>query len=284
MLVLENVLESEKGVLTVEEGRLKSFDGPSTGTLASLGRRCFLENREQFESAMSAKKQEMAGTAKHCSAQLEPGAGGQRAKSCRPIWRCICANAPRSGRLVVNGDRLMFCEPEYPTVTVGDHEAFMEFALVQAAKSPPASNKFCVGAVLVDEDKGEVLSTGYSLEYLQDYKGDRGTTHAEQCCFIKIADKHDLPEERIHEVLPANTVLYTTMEPCSERLSSNTTCVTRILRLKDAIKTVYVGIREPGTFIANKNGQEMLESNGVKVVYPVEHLQQKIVEVTMNGH
>ncbi|KAF5560597.1 hypothetical protein FPHYL_6565 [Fusarium phyllophilum] len=171
-----------------------------------------------------------------------------------------------------------------PTFQVGDHEAFMEYALAQAKKSPPAGNKFCVGAVLVDAAKGRVLSTGYSLEYPRDYKGDPGTTHAEQCCFIKIADEHNLPEERIHEVLPPDTVLYTTMEPCNERLSGNVTCATRILRLKGAIKTVYVGIREPGTFIANNDGQERLEANGVKVLYPVEHWRDRITEISMAGH
>ncbi|KAK2690382.1 hypothetical protein QWA68_011262 [Fusarium oxysporum] len=172
----------------------------------------------------------------------------------------------------------------YPKFEVGDHVAPMEFALTQAKKSPPAANKFCVGAVLVDAAKGRVISTGYSLEYPRDYNGDPGTTHAEQCCFIKIADEHNLPEGRIHEVLPTNTSLYTTMEPCNERLSGNMTCVTRILRLKSAIKTVYVGIREPGTFIANNDGQQRLEANGVKVVYPVEHWRDRIIEISMAGH
>ncbi|KAH7309619.1 cytidine deaminase-like protein [Stachybotrys elegans] len=172
----------------------------------------------------------------------------------------------------------------YPSFPVGDHVSFMEYAIEQARKSPPAGNKFCVGACLVDEDTGKVLSTGYSLEYPRDYKGDLGTTHAEQCCFIKIADEHNLPEEAIGQVLPANTVLYTTMEPCNERLSGNTTCATRIIRLNGAIKTVYVGIREPGTFIKHNDGQERLEAHGVKVVYPVEHLKEKITQVSMAGH
>ncbi|KAJ5278242.1 hypothetical protein N7524_004395 [Penicillium chrysogenum] len=177
----------------------------------------------------------------------------------------------------------MSCQTN-PSFPVGDHEAFMDLALIQAQKSPPGANKFCVGAVLVDADNGKVLSTGYSLEYAQDYKGDPGTTHAEQCCFIKIADEHNLPEERIHEVLPANTALYTTMEPCNERLSSNMTCTTRILRLKSAIKTVYVGIKEPRTFIAHNDGQGRLEANGVKVVFPVEYWRSKITKISMNGH
>ncbi|CVL10612.1 related to RIB2-DRAP deaminase [Fusarium proliferatum] len=172
----------------------------------------------------------------------------------------------------------------YPTFAVGDHEAFMEFTLTQAKKSPPAANKFCVGAVLVNAATGRVISTGYSLEYPRDYKGDPGTTHAEQCCFIKIADEHNLSEESIHEVLPKDTTLYTTMEPCNERLSGNMTCVNRILRLKSVIKTVYVGIREPGTFIANNDGQQKLEANGIKVVYPVDHWRDKIMEISMTGH
>jgi pyrimidine deaminase RibD-like protein len=61
-------------------------------------------------------------------------------------------------------------------------------------------------------------------------------------------------------------------------------CATRILRLKDAIKTVYVGIKEPGTFIAQNDGQNRLEANGVKVEFPVEHWRDKITKVSMNGH
>lgn len=160
----------------------------------------------------------------------------------------------------------------------------MEYALGQARKSPPAPNKFCVGAALVNADTGEVLSTGYSLEYPRNHGGDPGTTHAEQCCFIKIAEKHGLPEERIGEVLPPNTALYTTMEPCNERLSGNMTCATRILRLGGGVKTVYVGIKEPGTFIAKNDGQVRLEGNGVNVVFPVEHLKDKITKVSLAGH
>ena len=63
----------------------------------------------------------------------------------------------------------------------------MGYALEMARLSPPASNKFCVGAVLVDVDNNEVLLTGYSLELPRDFMGDPGTTHVEQCCFIKIA-------------------------------------------------------------------------------------------------
>jgi pyrimidine deaminase RibD-like protein len=172
----------------------------------------------------------------------------------------------------------------HPSFKIGDHEGFMEYAIKQAQKSPPAPDKFCVGAVLVDADKGEVLSTGYSLEYPKDYKGDPGTTHAEQCCLIKIADRHGLPEEAIGAVLPPNTVLYTTMEPCNKRLSGNMPCATRLIRLGGAINTVYVGIQEPGKFIGHNDGQARLEAHGIKVIYPVEHLRAKITETSLAGH
>jgi pyrimidine deaminase RibD-like protein len=74
------------------------------------------------------------------------------------------------------------------------------------------------------------------------------------------------------------------MEPCNERLSGNMTCTTRILRLKSVIKTVYVGIKEPGTFIAHNDGQGRLEANGLKVIFPVEHWRERITKVSINGH
>ncbi len=178
---------------------------------------------------------------------------------------------------------MMTLEPSHPTVAPGDHKGYMEYALEQARLSPPAPTKFCVGAVLVDADKNEILSTGYSMELPADTPADPGNTHAEQCCFIKVAQKHNLPEERIGEVLPKNTVLYTTMEPCNKRLSGNRTCVERILRLNGAIKVVYVGIKEPEIFIGENAGRKKLEDAGVVVKF-VEGLQDRILDVSTAGH
>ena len=170
----------------------------------------------------------------------------------------------------------------HPAIAAKDHKGYMEYALKQAQLSPPASTKFCVGAVLVDADANEILSTGYSLELPRDSLGDPGSTHAEQCCFIKVAQRHNLPEERISEVLPPNTVLYTTMEPCNKRLSGNRTCVERILRLNGAIKVVYVGIREPEVFVGVNTGIQRLKDAGVKVEL-VENIDG-IYEVSTAGH
>lgn len=173
--------------------------------------------------------------------------------------------------------------PLRSNIAAGDHKAYMEYALEQARLSPPAPTKFCVGAVLVDADENEVLSTGYSMELPGDRPGDPGNTHAEQCCLIKIAEKYHLPEERIGEVLPKNTVLYTTMEPCSKRLSGNRTCVERILKLSGAIKVVYVGIKEPEIFIGENTGRKRLEDAGVMVRF-VEGMDDRILEVSTTGH
>lgn len=177
----------------------------------------------------------------------------------------------------------MACEPSQTIIAAGDHKGYMEYALERARQSPPAPTKFCVGAVLVDADKNKILSTGYSIELPGDTLGDPGSTHAEQCCFIKVAQKHNLPEERIGEVLPENTVLYTTMEPCNKRLSGNRTCVDRILRLNGAIKVVYVGIKEPEKFIGENVGRKKLEDAGV-VVTIVEGMEDRILEVSTAGH
>ncbi|KAJ0119715.1 hypothetical protein J7T55_013918 [Diaporthe amygdali] len=170
-----------------------------------------------------------------------------------------------------------------PVISPGEHSRFMLHALEKAALSPPAPTKFCVGACLVNADTGEVLSTGYSQELPGDRPGDPGSTHAEHCCFIKISEQHGIPEGRIRDVLPKNTVLYTTMEPCNSRLSGNKCCVDRIIELKDAIRTVYVGIQEPDTFIVGNSGRDRLEAAGVKMVI-LEGLEDQIMPVTMAGH
>jgi pyrimidine deaminase RibD-like protein len=82
---------------------------------------------------------------------------------------------------------MMASEQSHPAIAAGDHKAFMEYALEQARHSPPAPTKFCVGAVLVDADKNEILSTGWSLELPDNNPADLERTHAEQCCFIKVA-------------------------------------------------------------------------------------------------
>lgn len=175
--------------------------------------------------------------------------------------------------------------PNHDIIQPGDHVGYMYLAAEQAKLSPPSPAKFCVGAVLVDAERNEILSTGYSEELPRDRPGDPGSTHAEHCCFIKVGDRHGLPDASIGRVLPRDTVLYTTMEPCNERLSGNRTCVERILGLEGALKTVYVGILEPGTFIAKNEGIKRLRDAGI-IVHLLDDpsLRKSILDVTFRGH
>ncbi|KAK3903967.1 bifunctional protein RIB2 [Staphylotrichum tortipilum] len=163
----------------------------------------------------------------------------------------------------------------YPTIIKGDHKGYMKCALEEARRSTPSPSKFCVGAVLVDADDNKILSTGYSKELQPESPDDPGSTHAEHCCFIKIAQRHGVQASEIAPFLPPNT-----------RLSASRTCVDRILDLDTGIKTVYVGIREPDTFIQRNEGIRRLEDAGVKVVLMDEDpgLRALILEATFAGH
>ncbi|KAF2003611.1 cytidine deaminase-like protein [Amniculicola lignicola CBS 123094] len=162
-----------------------------------------------------------------------------------------------------------------------DHAAYMYQALDQAHESPPKASNFRVGALVVDADTGYVLERSYTLAL-------EGNTHAEQCCLSKLAKAHDLPEERVGEILPPNTVLYTTMEPCNLRLSGNMPCVDRIIRTKtkdgeQAIRKVYIGVKEPEKFVGENQGRSKLEEHGIEVIH-VPGFEEDILLVATAGH
>lgn len=129
---------------------------------------------------------------------------------------------------------------------------------------------------MVDTDTNKILAHGYTLEL-------EGNTHAEQCCLIKLSQAHGVSEESLAQVLPKNLALYTTVEPCSKRLSGNLPCAERILRLAGTIKTVYVGVMEPKKFVADNTGREALEMAGIQFVH-VGGLEDEILTVAKAGH
>jgi pyrimidine deaminase RibD-like protein len=157
------------------------------------------------------------------------------------------------------------------------HRHYLRLCLNEARKSPPKPSNFCVGALLLDTSVSppRILCTGYTLEC-------PGNTHAEQCCFQKLADSHSLAEERVGDVLPDGVVLYTTMEPCWVRLSGNLPCVQRIVRA-GKIKTVVSGVREPEKFVGENEGRSVLEKAGIECVY-VTGLEEEILAVATAGH
>ncbi|KAF2258023.1 cytidine deaminase-like protein [Lojkania enalia] len=171
--------------------------------------------------------------------------------------------------------------PPQPSIDPKDHSTYMRLALDQAQESPPKPSNFRVGALLVDGDTGTILSRGYTLEL-------EGNTHAEQCCLIKFARAHDLPEEQVGEALPQNAVIYTTMEPCNLRLSRNLPCVDRIIRTKykdgrTAIKKVYLGVNEPEKFVGENKGRAKLKEYGIECIH-VPGFEEDILRVATAGH
>lgn len=138
----------------------------------------------------------------------------------------------------------------FPDWALEPNRKYMELALEEAKKCEGTETAFSVGALLVKD--GEVLATGYSREL-------PGNTHAEQCALEKYFAAHNTND------VPPGTVIYTTMEPCSERLSGNLPCTDRILGT--SIKTVFVGVLEPTTFIANNVGKDKLTSAGIEYIH-----------------
>ncbi|KAI9143546.1 cytidine deaminase-like protein [Paraphysoderma sedebokerense] len=173
--------------------------------------------------------------------------------------------------------------------SVSYDEKYLRLAIAEAQKSLAVPSAYCVGCVIIDSRNETVLSTGYSREI-------EGNTHAEECALIKLNQKFntEFPSQcsspsqingtteistsiianldgskkyRWHPqllLLAPHLTLYTTMEPCSNRLSGNISCTTHIL--DTGIKRVVLGIKEPDHFV-KCTGVSTLLDNGVKVVH-----------------
>ncbi|ORX63937.1 hypothetical protein DL89DRAFT_272854, partial [Linderina pennispora] len=108
--------------------------------------------------------------------------------------------------------------------------AFMRMAIAEARNCTSVESAYNVGAVITDGTqvlKHRLLSP--------------------QCALMALADKN---------ISTANTTMYTTMEPCSTRLSSNVPCVKRVLNAK---------IARPPNFV-HCTGIEELRNHGVQVI------------------
>ncbi|GAA6061774.1 hypothetical protein JCM10212_001380 [Sporobolomyces blumeae] len=162
------------------------------------------------------------------------------------------------------------------TETTSDpiHVANMRLALSVAQQSTYVPTAFCVGCVLTTSPDNptwpnRVLVTGFSREL-------PGNTHAEQCALdkvssmrewngVKLDDGRGGQDER--ERLLRGAVCYTTMEPCSQRLSGNVPCVERIL--ETGIETIVVGVEEPKDFVECE-GTRILRERGRTVLRVVD--------------
>jgi 5-amino-6-(5-phosphoribosylamino)uracil reductase len=119
-------------------------------------------------------------------------------------------------------------------------------AVALSRRCPPSEGAYSVGAVIVGAS-GEVLATGWSRE--TDAK-----VHAEEAALSRVAA--DDPR------LPGATI-YSSLEPCSRRLSRPLSCSALIRRA--GIGRVVFGLREPVLFVDGRGAEELAEA-GVTVI------------------
>lgn len=155
----------------------------------------------------------------------------------------------------------------------------LAISLAQAAELRP--DNYRVGALLFSPSTNTVLSTGYTREI-------EGNTHAEQCALMKLAREHNLPEDRVGEMIPRNTLLYSTMEPCVKRLSGNVSCVDKIIQTRQCgedkgVGKVYVGLKEPATFVEGNDGFEKLRAAGIECEV-VAGFEEETMTIASAGH
>jgi diaminohydroxyphosphoribosylaminopyrimidine deaminase/5-amino-6-(5-phosphoribosylamino)uracil reductase len=132
------------------------------------------------------------------------------------------------------------------TATAADH-LWMQRAIELSRRCPPAEKAYSVGAVIVAAD-GTELARGYSRE-------SDPRIHAEESALAKL----DLDDPRLKDA-----TTYSTLEPCSERMSVRPTCVELIIAA--GIPRVVIAWREPSLFVVDCIGVELLRAAGRTVV------------------
>jgi diaminohydroxyphosphoribosylaminopyrimidine deaminase / 5-amino-6-(5-phosphoribosylamino)uracil reductase len=133
-------------------------------------------------------------------------------------------------------------------LTADLHRFWMRRAIELSRRCPPAMRAYSVGAVVVDA-AGNELASGYSRE-------NDPHNHAEEAALAKI---HPDDLSRLH-----GATIYTTLEPCSERASPRLPCAQ--LAVAAGIRRVVLAWREPGLFVADCQGVELLQQRGIDVI------------------
>lgn len=163
-------------------------------------------------------------------------------------------------------DLLWSHKTAYPNWATEASRRFMEMAISEAAKCGETQTQFNVGAVLVND--GQVLSLGHSREL-------PGNTHAEQCALEKYFT------ETGERIVPPGTEIYTTMEPCTYRLSGNLPCADRIL--DSNITSCFVGISEPQTFVKDNVSANLLKEKGIEYIH-IPGYEPECLRIATKGH
>ncbi|GAA3448036.1 deaminase [Planomonospora venezuelensis] len=129
----------------------------------------------------------------------------------------------------------------------GADRRWLNAAIELSRHSPPAPDRYAVGALVVGGD-GTVLATGYTGEA-------DPRDHAEEAALAKLAGRSgpDL----------SHATIYSSLEPCTTRASRLASCTGLILAA--GIRRVVLALREPLVF-ADCHGVETLRRGGVEVV------------------
>ncbi|HEX3965279.1 MAG TPA: dCMP deaminase [Trebonia sp.] len=146
-----------------------------------------------------------------------------------------------------------------------DDLRWMELAIELAWRAPQSLAAYSVGAVVVGADGAE-LSRGFSRE------GGDSHVHAEEAALGKLGPG----DPRL-----AGATMYSTLEPCSQRKSRRCSCTELILATRGAAPgrlagsggsdgnlgfgRVVIAWREPGLFVADCQGVELLAQAGIEV-------------------
>jgi pyrimidine deaminase RibD-like protein len=118
-------------------------------------------------------------------------------------------------------------------------------AVELADLSPQNAASFSVGALIAAQD-GRVLATGYTRELGENW-------HAEEVAIEKA---------RQGGIDIAGSVLYSSLEPCGQRLSGRTCCARHIIEA--GVSRVLYCLGEPPVFVHPRGRQLLLEA-GVTV-------------------
>jgi pyrimidine deaminase RibD-like protein len=143
----------------------------------------------------------------------------------------------------------------------GDDLKWMRLAIDLAWLAPQSAAAYSVGAVIVAADGAE-LSRGFSRE-------SDSQAHAEEAALGKLGPG----DPRL-----AGATIYSTLEPCSRRKSRPRSCTELILATRAAapgrlavsggnigLGRVVIAWREPGLFVADCQGVELLAQAGIEV-------------------
>lgn len=163
----------------------------------------------------------------------------------------------------------------------------MRLALAEAAKCEPVPTAFCVGCVITVPTLGsdgtttqKILSTGYSREL-------PGNTHAEANALAKAhaqANTEALRQTFGDGAEPANLLrmadVYTTLEPCSVRLSGLGPCADALIAA--GIRNCIIGVNEPADFVQCE-GTRKLQDVGINVIW-LDDLEAECLAMARRGH